>query len=135
MNALKVFLTVLVLGPALDFAWFSLIASDLYKRALGPILRMKEGVISANLWVALPVYVLIAALVTFFVLPKVGAGGSFLSIFFWGALAGLILYGTYDLTNMSFIKDWTWTMTIADMLWGTFMVGIMAVIAAWVERI
>lgn len=133
MEALKAFVAVLIAGPLLDFAWFSLIASDLYKRELGPILRMKEGAISANIWVAIPVYLLIAALVAFFVMPK--AGGSVLAAFLWGALAGLIAYGIYDFTNLSFLKDWTWTATIADVLWGTFMVGAVSALAAWISRI
>ena len=36
-----------------------------------------------------------------------------------GALMGLSLYGTYELTNMSIISTWTWALTLADIAWGT----------------
>lgn len=130
METLKLFAIVFVLGPVLDVVWFSLVASKLYKAELGPILRMKDGAVAANLWVALPVYILIALLVVCFVLPK---AGSILSALIWGALAGFILYGVYDFTNMSFLKDWTWTTTVIDILWGTFMVGAVSAIAYWAK--
>lgn len=125
MHTIKIFLSVLVLGPILDFFWFSLVASDLYKREIGTILRAKPDFAPAAV-----VYVLIALLVALFVVPKAGSiGGAFV----WGALAGLILYGVYDFTNMSFLKDWTWTVTLIDVAWGTLMVGGVSAVAYYIK--
>lgn len=88
---------------------------------------MSDGAIAPNLWAALLVYVLIAALVVLFVVPKASSLGA---AALWGALAGLILYGVYDLTNMSFLKDWTWAAALPDIAWGTFMVGVLSA-ALW----
>jgi uncharacterized membrane protein len=127
MQDLKIFFSVLIIGSIFDFIWFSLVASDLYKREVGSILRAKP-----DLGPAIIVYVLIALMVTFFVLPKAGSiGGAFL----WGALAGLILYGVYDLTNMSFLKDWTWTAVLVDIIWGIIMCGAVSAIAAYLKRL
>ena len=49
-----------------------------------------------------------------------------------GALFGLFAYGTYDLTNQATLRNWTTTLTIADMAWGTLVSGIAAVAATWV---
>ena len=37
-----------------------------------------------------------------------------------GAFTGFVLYCTYDLTNLSFVKDWPLKVTIIDIAWGTF---------------
>jgi uncharacterized membrane protein len=37
---------------------------------------------------------------------------------------GLITYSTYDLTNLATIKDWPLTITIIDLIWGTFLGGL-----------
>ena len=50
----------------------------------------------------------------------------------YGALLGLVAYGTYDFTNMAVIKDFTWRITLIDLAWGTFLTGI---VAALITRI
>ena len=35
-----------------------------------------------------------------------------------GALFGLVVYGTYDLTNLATLRGWTVGMAVADALWG-----------------
>lgn len=46
-------------------------------------------------------------------------------IFFYGMLMGLLLYSTYDLTSKAiYNKNYSWTYTFTDILWGTFVYGI-----------
>lgn len=132
MEYLKTFLVVLVGGPLLDLVWFSLVANKMYQRELSSILRLKDGAISVDYAPAVLVYILIALFVTFFVVPKASSLGA---AFLWGALGGLILYGVYDLTNLAFLKDWTLPATVADIMWGTFMVAAISTAAVWLKRI
>lgn len=37
-------------------------------------------------------------------------------------------YATYDLTNQATLKNWSTTLTIADLLWGTFVSAAAAII-------
>ena len=37
-------------------------------------------------------------------------------------LVGLLMYGTFDLTNKALFKNYPWTYTIADMTWGMFSI-------------
>jgi len=46
-----------------------------------------------------------------------------------GALLGLLMYGTFDITNKTIFKDYTWDYAIKDTLWGTFAMGIASYIA------
>jgi uncharacterized membrane protein len=46
-----------------------------------------------------------------------------------GALLGLTMYGLYDLTNYSTLKEYTLQFTLTDMAWGTTLFTIAAVAA------
>jgi uncharacterized membrane protein len=50
-----------------------------------------------------------------------------------GALRfGLVAYGTYDLTNLSTLKDWPPVITVVDMAWGTVLTGTVASASWWI---
>lgn len=49
-----------------------------------------------------------------------------------GALLGCVAYATYDLTNQATLKNWSWTLTIADLIWGTVLSAVSAYIGYWV---
>ena len=52
---------------------------------------------------------------TIFVAPRANSlsGAAIL-----GALFGLVVYGVYDLTNYSTLREWPLRLTIADIVWG-----------------
>ena len=41
---------------------------------------------------------------------------------------GLVAYATYDLTNNATLRDWPVMVTLIDMVWGTLLTGVTAVI-------
>jgi uncharacterized membrane protein len=41
-----------------------------------------------------------------------------------GATIGVLMYGTFDLTNKAIFKDYEWNYAIADTLWGGFAMGL-----------
>jgi uncharacterized membrane protein len=59
------------------------------------------------------------------VLPAVSAA-SLTTALVYGAILGLAAYGTYDITNLSTLKNWPVTMTLVDMAWGTFVTAATA---------
>jgi len=99
---------------ALDAVWLSTMAQRLYRPAIGHL--MQPGFAWEP---ALAFYVLyILGLVVFGVMPGVALGRSAIAAARC-ALFGLIAYGTYDLTNQATLRDWPWTVTLADLAWGT----------------
>jgi uncharacterized membrane protein len=62
----------------------------------------------------------IVGLVYFAIMPAVDAG-SIGKALLAGALFGFMTYATYDLTNLATLKDWPITVTIVDLIWGTFL--------------
>ena len=53
-------------------------------------------------------------------------GGSWLSALVAGAVLGLVAYGTYDLTNLSTVRDWSVAVTVTDLAWGTVLTATAA---------
>jgi uncharacterized membrane protein len=46
-----------------------------------------------------------------------------------GAIFGLVVYGVYDLTNLSLFKNWNINLAITDIIWGIFLCSIIPLIA------
>ena len=55
-----------------------------------------------------------------FVIPRAPTLGSAAG---YGALFGLVVYGVYDFTNYSTLRQWPFVLTLADVAWGTVGVG------------
>ena len=41
---------------------------------------------------------------------------------------GFLMYSTFDLTNKAIFKDYPWSYALADMTWGTFLIGLVSAI-------
>ncbi len=50
-----------------------------------------------------------------------------------GALLGLLMYAFYDFTNLATLKDYPWSLTIIDIIWGTLLVGTVTAIMFFVK--
>lgn len=50
------------------------------------------------------------------------------SAFCYGLLLGLLMYGTFDLTNKAIFTNYPWTYTIADMTWGSLVFGFVSAV-------
>ena len=42
----------------------------------------------------------------------------------YGALFGLVCYATFELTSLSLLKHWTWTVVAVDVSWGVFVTAV-----------
>ena len=91
-HSIKVFLFLPPLLLALDYVWIGILASDLYKRELGPFLRMSGSSLQPVWWAALVVYLAIPLGIILFVLPKVSSDNPISSALLWGAIYGLVVY-------------------------------------------
>jgi uncharacterized membrane protein len=59
-------------------------------------------------------------LVLFVIKPAMDKSSLSHAIIYW-ALFGFITYATYDLTNLSTLKDWPLMITIVDLAWWTVL--------------
>jgi uncharacterized membrane protein len=121
----KLYLTALPLFIAMDLLWLGVVAKNFYNKQLGFLI----GPIN---WVSAILFYLlfIAGLVVFVIMPA-SQKGSWTHALLFGALFGLVTYGTYDLTNLATLKNWPVLVTVVDLLWGAFL-GAFVSAAAYV---
>ena len=108
---------------ALDFIWLSTATSRIYKPYLGDLLAEKP-----NLAVAAGFYLFyVVGLIALAIVPGLKEG-LVVGALWRGALFGLLAYATYDLTNLATIQGWAWQVSVIDMVWGTVLNSVVAVI-------
>lgn len=124
------FLTGIISFAILDYTWLSRIAKNIYLEKLGNHVTLENGSLVPYL-PAVPLVYLVALVGIFiFVLPKASSLGT---AFFYGAVFGFILYSFYDFTNLATLKEYPWSITIIDVLWGTFISAVVTTIIFYVK--
>lgn len=97
----------------IDFLWLSTISTNFYRSRIGGLLLDQPNLGVAGLFYL----VYVAGIVHFAVLPGLNAT-SWMTALINGALLGLVAYGTYDMTNLATLKNWSVTVSVVDMAWG-----------------
>jgi uncharacterized membrane protein len=121
MEFLKHFFSATLIFVAIDAVWLTLVASKFYKKQLGHLLSNKADLKPAVVFYAL----YIVGMVVFAIDPALHQH-SLQYVIGHGALLGLCMYATYDLTNQSTLKDWPARVTYVDMAWGTLITTVVA---------
>ena len=106
---------------AIDAVWISVMASRLYRPTLGDIMLPKFSAGPAAIFYV----IFIVGVVIFAVSPAI-SNGRWTTALLYGALFGFFSFGLYDSTNLATLRNWTATLTFADVAWGTFVTGIAA---------
>ncbi len=124
-----IYLAALVAFLIIDGLWLGVVARGFYADQLGQLLRP-----SPNWGVAGLFYVFyVVGIIVFAVMPA-HAQQSWMMAVGYGALLGLIAYGTYDLTNLATIRDWPVTMSIVDMIWGGVLTATVSLAGYFAAR-
>jgi uncharacterized membrane protein len=115
----------------LDGVWLGVLMKNFYREQLAPIVRLADGGIAPNWHAAFVVYVLLGTGIALFVIPSTStvppAAG-------YGALFGLVVYGVYDFTKYSTLRQWRFVLTLADVAWGAAASAVAAVAVRSVVR-
>jgi uncharacterized membrane protein len=100
---------------AMDAVWLTLTGS-IYRDQLGALLAPQVR------WEAAVCFYLLQVLgIQIFVLPRAAKPAGALA---FGAGFGIFTYATYDLTNLSVLKYWTYSLTAMDIVWGAIVTGM-----------
>ena len=99
----------------LDGIWLGLLMKNFYREQLAPIVRLSDGGIAPNWPAAFVVYALLGIGIAVFVMPRASTVPVAAA---YGALFGLVVYGVYDFTNYSTLRQWPLMLTLADVAWG-----------------
>lgn len=110
----------MVVMLALDALWIGFLAKSLYQEGIGHLLAPKANLVAAAAFYL----VYIGGIMAFAVLPA--AGGGWTKAATLGAGLGFVAYATFDLTSQALLRDWPWKVTLADLVWGTFITATTA---------
>ncbi|MET3898491.1 putative membrane protein [Devosia sp. UYZn731] len=105
---------------ACDFVWLSTMGGFYRERASGLFLDKPNLAIAGLFYL-----VYVGGVVFLAVIPGL-SGGSWSAALLAGLVLGLVAYGTYDLTNLSTLKNWPLAVTLVDLAWGTGLTGVAA---------
>ena len=115
----------------LDGVWLGLLMKNFYREQLAPIVRLADGGIAPNWPAAFVVYALLGAGIALFVIPRAATISLAAA---YGAVFGLVVYGVYDFTNYSTLRQWPFALTLADTAWGALASAAAAVVVRIVAR-
>jgi uncharacterized membrane protein len=99
----------------LDGVWLGLLMKNFYRDQLAPIVRLAAGGIAPNWPAAFVVYILLGTGIALFVIPRAPTVPLAAA---YGAVFGLVVYGVYDFTNYSTLRQWPFALTLVDVAWG-----------------
>jgi len=141
MDILKIILTfavgygVILIGDAI---FLGRVMHQFIIDKFGPLVESSNGSINMNLGVGLAAWFVIVMMIYVFVL-KSGYAVSYWSIALWWAIMWFLMYSMYDLTNLTFLKDYPVSFVITDIAWGTFLCSAIAVamyaFSIWINKV
>lgn len=105
----------------LDLLWLGMVAKGFYARQLAGFLRE-----SPDLTVAALFYLVYLGGVVFFAIQPAMQAQSWKVAALYGAILGLVAYGTYDMTNLATLRNWPMAMSFVDLAWGTALTAVSA---------
>ena len=113
-----------------DVIWLSITVKSLYKPALGSLLRDKPV-----MWAAVLFYIIYMIGITLIILKPALDNDSIFQALWTGIVFGVVAYGTYNLTNMATIKNWSSSIVWIDMIWGGLLTGFSSGASIYLTKI
>ena len=124
---LKLFLIAFPVFLLIDMFWLGLIAKNFYAQQIGSLIKETVNWPAAIIFYGLFVFGLV-----FFVIAPAVESASWTMALSRGSLFGLITYATYDLTNLSTLKNWPLKLTLVDILWGVVLASLVSTITYFI---
>ena len=116
MTYLKAAVATAMAFLVIDLAWITLFLGDVYDAQLGSMMRKTPDVLAASAF-----YVgYIAGIVYLAIRPALEAGKAGPALIN-GAILGALAYGTFTLTNYAIFTQWSLTLVLSDIAWGTVL--------------
>lgn len=127
LKFLPAYLTIIVVMFVLDIIWLSMIAQPVYQQGIGHLMADEPNFLFAGMFYL----VYVAGLIWFALMPNRHHRG-LKNTFFTAAAFGFFVYASYDLTNLALLKDWSLSLSVIDVTWGTILSGVSAAFGKWV---
>ena len=123
------FIFVSIIFLIIDVLWLSITVKSLYRPALGDLLKD-----TPVMWAAVLFYIIYMIGLALIILKPALANDSILQALWTGVVFGVVAYGTYNLTNMATVKNWSASIVWIDMLWGGFLTGFSSAVGIYLTK-
>lgn len=114
---------------AIDYVWLSRVAFNFYRAEIGHVLLDKPNFAAAGAF-----YLFYVGGIVYFAVSPALASENWTQALVAGAILGLVAYGTYDMTNLATVKDWSVKVTIIDIAWGATLTSVSALAGYFAVR-
>ena len=116
-----------ILFLAIDMLWLLWRGRGFYVSEIGTLLRE-----TPNFGAAGAFYLLYVTGLVIMVIWPAHQAQSVSQALIYGAVLGLMAYGTYDLTNLAVAKGFTAKIAAIDMAWGTLLTASVSAVTVWI---
>lgn len=123
----SIYFLFLVSLVAVDMLWLLVIAKKMYQEEMGDLMASEP-----NLVAGFAFYLLYAIGVCVFVIMPALSKQSWFDAVLYGAMFGFFCYMTYNLTNLSIVRNFPMKLVFIDMAWGTFVTAVVSGFIYWV---
>lgn len=120
----------LAIFVAADLIWVWAISRRLYRTYLESLLRVRFNFIPAVI-----LYLLYIVGAMAFVIVPAFNNASLGQAIGMGILFGLFTFGTYSLTNLAVIRDWSPLIVMFDLMEGMFITGLACTLAFYIGQL
>ena len=129
LKYLGIYFSFLISLIVVDMIWLLVIAKTMYRDSMGDLMADEP-----KLAAGIAFYVLYAIGVCIFVLMPAINKQSWLDAVLYGALFGFFCYMTFDLTNLSVIRNFSTQLAFIDIAWGSFATAVVSGFIYWVAN-
>jgi len=130
---MKIYVSAIFLSSIIflvvDIIWLSYSVKYFYKPQIGSLLNEQPVI-----WAAVLFYFVYIFGISYIIIHPNIIETNILNIFIKGMIFGIVAYGTYNLTNMATIKNWSSTVVFVDMIWGGLLSGFSVSTAIYLSR-
>ena len=113
----------------IDILWLSYMVKHFYRPNLGSLLTDKPV-----MWAAILFYLVYVVGLAIIILHPAIVKDSISMAFWTGIVFGLVSYGTYNLTNMATVNNWSANVVFVDMIWGGFLTGTSSALGIYLTK-
>ncbi len=119
----------------IDALWHLVLFGWAYRPGFRLVARSRDGKMSLQPLPGLLSQILVVSALVVLTILSVRAGQGYPVNFLVGALGGVLAISVYGLVNQALIKDWTWRLTMLEVVWGPIIGGVGSLFIAWMYRV
>lgn len=123
------YIATAIIFLGIDAVWLGKVATGFYRSRIGELMLDQPNFLAAGVF-----YLFYVVGIVYFAVAPALSGGGWTQAMISGAILGLVAYGTYDMTNIATLKNWSVSVSAVDMIWGTVLTSFSATAGYWITQ-